>query len=178
MSFFSPSNYSAVQKLAHWTIVVLCVAEFPTAGAIRRTHHVNPFGIKPESVDLLLHKVHAWSGWAILLLAIVLLALRVFRGAPELPQGMTRLERGLARLSHVALYSAILILVITGTVAAYVSARYFSPLHIAFTYIGIGLVLVHAAAALWHQFVRRDDLLSRMLPNRRRRDRREDATSR
>ena len=113
-----------------------------------------------------------------MLLAIVLLALRVFRGAPEMPQGMTRLERGLARLSQVALYSAILILVITGTVAAYVSARYFSPLHIAFTYIGIGLVLVHAAAALWHQFVRRDDLLSRMLPNRRRRDRREDATSR
>ncbi len=175
MSSPSPSTYSVVQKFAHWMIVILCVAEFPTASAIRRTHHVNPFGIKPESVDLFLHKVHAWSGWAILLLAIVLLLLRIVRGAPELPPGMTRLQRRLARFGHVALYGTILILVVTGTVAAYFSARYFSPLHVTFTYIGIGLVLVHAAAALWHQFVRRDNLLVRMLPNRTRNEREDSA---
>lgn len=169
MSHFSPSSYSAVQKLAHWTIAILCIAEFPTAGAIRRTHHVNPFGIKATTLDLLLHKVHAWSGWVVLLLAATLLLLRLVHGAPALPQGMTALQRGLARLGHVALYAGILILVVTGTLAAYVSPR-FSPMHIYFTYLGIGLVAVHAAAALWHQFIRRDNLLSRMLPKVARRE--------
>jgi len=163
VSFPSSSTYSFAQKLAHWMIAVLCVVQFPTAGGIQRTHHVNPFGIKPAPFDLLLHKVHAWSGWSILLLAVVLLLLRVLRGAPELPAGMTILERGLARLGHVALYGAILILVTTGTLAAYFSPR-FAPTHVLFTYLGIGLVFLHAAAALWHQFIRRDTLLARMLP--------------
>jgi cytochrome b561 len=90
-------TYSSLQKLAHWAIVCLCVAEFPTASAIRRTHHVNPLGFKPAAADLFFHNVHAWSGWLILLLAAILLSLRVVRGAPALPAGMTRLERGLAR---------------------------------------------------------------------------------
>jgi cytochrome b561 len=76
---------------------------------------------------------------------------------------MTILERGLARLGHVALYGAILILVTTGTLAAYFSPR-FAPTHVLFTYLGIGLVFLHAAAALWHQFICRDTLLARMLP--------------
>ena len=161
-----PQTYSFAQKSAHWMIVILCVIEFPTAPGIRRTHHVNPFGIKHAPLDLVLHTVHAWSGWAILLLAIFLLVLRIFRGAPALPHGTGTVERILARLGHAALYAGIVILVTTGTLAAYFSPR-FSPIHILFTYIGIGLVLLHTAAALWHQFIRRDNLLTRMLPRYR-----------
>lgn len=155
-------SYSFAQKLAHWMILALCVVQFPTAGGIQRTHHVNPFGIKPAPFDLVLHKVHAWSGWMILLLATILLLLRVVRGGPALPQGMNIAERGLARLGHVALYGGILVLATTGTLAAYFSPR-FAPLHALFTYVGVGLVFLHAAAALWHQFIRRDNLLARML---------------
>ncbi len=133
---------------------------------MRRTHHVNPFGFRPDATDLLLHKVHAWSGWAILLLAALLLLLRLARGAPALPSNMSLIERALARLNHVALYGMILVLVVTGTIAAYFSARLFSPAHIVATYVGIGLALLHVTAALWHQLVRRDDLLLRMLPGR------------
>ena len=161
----SPQAYSFGQKFCHWTILVLCVVQFPTAGGIQRTHHVNPFGIKPAPLDLALHKVHAWSGWAILLLAAVLLLLRILRGAPALPQGMNIAERGLARIGHVALYGGTFILVTTGTLAAYFSPH-FAPMHVVFTYVGIGLVFLHAAAAFWHQFIRHDNLLSRMLPRR------------
>ena len=120
---------------------------------------------QPASLDLVFHKVHAWSGWAILLLTAVLLLLRVLRGAPALPEGMNIAGRGLARFGHVALYGGIFILVTTGTLAAYFSPR-FSPMHVLFTYLGTGLVFLHTAAALWHQFIRRDNLLTRMLPQR------------
>src|SRR5215472_6716697 len=38
------------------------------------------------------------------------------------------------------------------------------PLHTRLSYVGICLVTVHVAAALYHHFGRRDDVLRRMLP--------------
>ncbi|HXN80442.1 MAG TPA: cytochrome b [Steroidobacteraceae bacterium] len=38
------------------------------------------------------------------------------------------------------------------------------PLHIWLSYLGMCLVVVHIAAALYHHFYRRDDVLTRMLP--------------
>lgn len=156
------SNYSLMQKAAHWAILALCVVQFPTASAIQRTHVVNPFGIKPSQLDLLFHKIHAWSGWTILLLAIALLALRVFHGVPKLPSAMSVWQRWLAHATHIGLYCGILALTVTGTGTMYFS-RAFGPYHVTLTKIGIWLVALHVAAALWHQFMLRDGLLKRMM---------------
>jgi cytochrome b561 len=40
----------------------------------------------------------------------------------------------------------------------------FLPLHIRLSYAGMSLVALHIAAALYHHFARRDDVLIRMLP--------------
>jgi cytochrome b561 len=125
-----------------------------------------PFGIKPAPLDLFLHKVHAWSGWTILALAIILLAVRLVRGAPALPYGMSAWQRWLAYAAHAGLYGFILALAVTGTGAMYV-ARAFAPIHIALTNFGIALVLLHVLAVIWHQVVRRDGLLLRMMPQGR-----------
>lgn len=165
MRFPSALNYSPVQKAAHWLIVLLSLSQFPTAWAIQRTHVGHPFGIRPAPLDLFLHKVHAWSGWTILLLAIVLLMLRVVRGAPDLPRDMTRWQRWLAHAGHFLLYAGIVVLVTTGTGAMYLSQR-FAPVHLLLVKFGITLVLLHVAAAIWHQAIRRDGLLWRMMPSR------------
>jgi cytochrome b561 len=47
------------------------------------------------------------------------------------------------------------------------TARAIKKLHELLGNAMIVLVLLHAVAALWHQFVRRDGLLQRMLPSRR-----------
>jgi cytochrome b561 len=159
-------TYSGAQKVAHWLILALCISQFPTASAIQRTHMAGPFGLKPAEFDLFLHKVHAWSGWTILLLALVLLVLRLRRGAPALPPAMPAWQRLAAHAAHACLYAGIVALAVTGTGAMYLS-RSFAPVHIALTKFGMALVAVHAAAALWHQFVLRDDVLGRMVPRRR-----------
>lgn len=61
------------------------------------------------------------------------------------------------------------VLVVTGTGTMYLSQR-FAPFHILFVNIGIVLIGLHALAVLWHQFIRRDALLLRMLPAQRRAD--------
>ena len=159
-------SYSLAQQVAHWAILGLCILQFPTASAIQRTHAVGPFGLKPAPFDLFLHKVHAWSGWTILLLATILLGLRLVRGAPLLPSAMAAWQRWTAHATRVCLYLGILALAVTGTGTMYLSQS-FAWVHIFLTKVGIGLVALHAAAALWHQFMLRDGLLWRMLPSLR-----------
>lgn len=125
-----------------------------------------PFGIKPAPLDLFLHKVHAWSGWTILMLAILLLAVRLVWGAPALPHGMSAWQRWLAHTVRAGLYGFILALVVTGTGAMYVASG-FAPIHVALTKLGIALVVLHVLAVIWHQIVRRDGLLLRMMPKGR-----------
>jgi cytochrome b561 len=165
MRFPVALSYSPVQKIAHWLIVALSLSQFPTAWAIQRTHVGHPFGIRPSQVDLFLHKIHAWSGWTILLLAMILVACRVARGVPPLPHETPIWQRRMARAAHSFLYAGIVSLAVTGTGAMYLSQR-FAPIHVLLVKLGIALVLLHVAAALWHQAVRRDGLLWRMLPQR------------
>src|SRR5260221_11568872 len=81
--------YSTLQKAAHWAIAVLCVLEFPTAVGIQRSHLGHVFGIKAPPTDLVRAAAHEWSGWLILALVVMLLASRILRGAPSLPDGMS-----------------------------------------------------------------------------------------
>lgn len=121
------------------------------------------FGIKPRVMDLLQAAVHEWSGWLIFVLVAALLVSRILRGAPRLPDGMQLWQRWAAYTSHAAIYLGLLSLVASGAWAMYLNGR-FAFAHIALAKIGIGLVAIHAAAALWHQLIRRDGLLERMLP--------------
>lgn len=156
--------YSTFAKLAHWTILVLAIVQFPTARAIQRTHIQHPFGLTPSEFDLFLHQVHAWSGWAIGILSLVLLVQRLQGRAPPLPAGMRPWQVKLSAAGHLLLYAGLAGLVVTGTGAMYFWSG-FRPIHKVVLWGGVGLVTIHVAAALWHQFVRRDGLMRRVLPS-------------
>ena len=158
--------YSALQKISHWIIVILCVLEFPTAEGIRKSHAGHAFGIKAPLFDQLSAIAHEWGGWLILGLGILLVLSRVVRGTPRLPSDMRLWQRMFAHLAHVAIYLGLIALVASGVAAMYVSGRY-AFVHITLANAGIGLIAAHVAAALWHQFIRRDYLLDRMLPSRK-----------
>jgi cytochrome b561 len=95
-------------------------------------------------------------------------------------------EQTLARAAHWLLYALLLVLPILGWAAA--SARNWTvrvfdlltlpqlvptdakigftagDIHVALSYVLLGLIGLHVAAALYHYFVRRDRVLQRMLP--------------
>ena len=163
-SFTSPSDgvYSLAQKLLHWGIAVLCLAQVPTSWAIQRTHMAHAF-MRPSERDLLLHAVHAWAGWTILALLGARLLFRVQRNGPGLPTGTKLVYRYGAAASHASLYVLLIALPVTGTLTMYIS-RTFAPANSVLAWTLLGLVTVHATAALWHQFVLRDGTLLRILP--------------
>nr|WP_280952644.1 cytochrome b/b6 domain-containing protein [Rhizobium subbaraonis] len=156
-----PDEFPLAHRLMHWTVLVLCLVQVPTAWAIQRTHMAHLF-MKPRPFDLFLHQVHAWSGWAILGLVLAQLVMRLAYGRPPPARGMSVVERIIAAVMHVALYAVLIALPVTGTIAMYVTFR-IAPVHSLLSWTLLVLVLLHAAAALWHHFWRRDDVLWRMI---------------
>lgn len=162
-SLVPPDNqsYTLAQRTLHWLVVALCISQVPTSWAIARTHMAHGF-MKPDPFDLFLHSVHAWSGWAILAFAIVRLGLRVVQGVPELPDGSSTMVRWGSATSHTVLYALLFALPVTGTGAMYISGA-FAPAHRFLTWCLLVVAILHAVAALWHHFVKRDHVLRRII---------------
>ena len=164
-SFTTPAlgGYSTAQKLLHWGIALLCLAQVPTARAIQRTHMGHGF-LRPSEADLFLHSVHAWVGWIIFGLVGARLVIRARNDGPASLVGIRPVHRIAATMSHLALYALLIALPITGTITMYVSQSY-APIHRALSWTLLAVVTLHIVVAIWHHVVLRDGTLSRMLPN-------------
>ncbi|MEM7404541.1 MAG: cytochrome b [Pseudomonadota bacterium] len=139
----------------------------------------------PMSVTKL--KLYAWHksiGVTILALLLIRMLWRVIDERPQLPDGMGRAARRLARLTHVLLYLLMLVVPLSGLLINTASGFPLNvfglfkipPLmasdeqwqlvgewaHVIAGSVLAALVIGHVAAALHHHFVRRDDLLKRM----------------
>ena len=66
-----------------------------------------------------------------------------------------------AQALHLAFYAAIIGQASLGFVASYLTFSV-APLHVAGSWIILGMVAVHVAAAAWHTLVLKDDTLDRM----------------
>ena len=130
--------------------------------------------------------VHASAGFVLLVLAIVRIIWR-WRRPPPQALAASRLERILARVTHIALYCAIILIPLTGWLAYTEHVRrslgirpaslfgWRIPLlpdfginwHLVHNWGGklvLALIALHVAAALKHHFYDRDTTLKRMLP--------------
>ena len=142
-----------------------------------------------------LYQTHKSWGVVIFTLALIRVAWRAAHRVPDLPMEMSRLEAALARGSHGALYVLMVLTPITGWLTASASTlqdRFgirnmvfgmfelpdpFRPstgeLEVLFRWAHATcvsalalLIAIHAAAALRHQFIRRDGVLRRMILGR------------
>jgi cytochrome b561 len=175
--------WDAVTKLFHWSTALLILVMI-VLGWLAVSYPMSPTKIE-------LFTWHKSLGLFILAWTAFRLAWRATRRAPPLPEGMSRVEQWSARVSHTGLYLLLIGMPVSGWIinsAADFPLKWFglfrvpqlvSPderlQHIAedvhyvlFWLIAI-LVIIHAAAAFHHHFVRRTDVLRRMLPSRRNR---------
>jgi cytochrome b561 len=118
-------------------------------------------GQTPSPDATLWGNVHIWVGFTVLAAVALRLALRV-QHVPALEEGNPALAR-LARVTHIAFYVLLIALPITGALAYYLDMPAMGEIHALGKPVLIALIVLHVLAALWHQFVRRDGLLVRML---------------
>jgi cytochrome b561 len=174
--------FDQVTITLHWITLLLVLAMVGT-GLL-----YGPMEERPWAPSLLW--AHRSLGVTVWMVTVVRLSWRL-TGArmPEFPTSMTRLHRFAVRSSEYGLYVILLTQPITGlaqtvshgapfellawTVPSLVSKHLgyvvlFYAVHKLSAWALIGLVSLHASAALFHHFIRRDDVLETMAPILRR----------
>lgn len=171
-------RYGAIAQLFHWVIVALIITQFVLANQA----HDLPLG--PAKIATL--ALHKSVGMTVFGLAVLRLIWRWFNPIPDVPTSTPRWQRVAAHISHWALYGLIMVTPLIGWLMS--SARNFSvswfgimtlpdlvkpnkasyeffhEVHEALATALLIVALVHAAAALKHHFLDRDNVLRRMLP--------------
>jgi len=176
----SSARWGAVAQAFHWVIVWALLAQFVLASAAEDM----PAGVG-KLATLARHKS---IGITILVLAVLRLGWRWSQRAhsPGLPADLKPYERVLAQLIHPALYALLFALPLSGWLMS--SAKHYTvswfgwltlpdlvaPNETVFELLKgthellanalLVLAALHVAAALMHHFVRKDTVLTRMLP--------------
>ena len=176
------NHFGGVAKTLHWAMFALIAAQFVVAWTMPPIE----WGTEPE----VLINLHLSLGVLLMLLVIVRLVWRFRHPVPPPIPGTPAWQRSAASLTHFGLYALLLILPLTGWAAA--SARGWpvtlfglfrlpalvpedtqwgfkaGDLHAdRLSWALLALIGLHILAGLYHHFLRRDDVLRRMLPGRR-----------
>ena len=174
-----PERFDAFAILFHWLVAGLIVANVLIAWSLDNFDRHDPVHDK-------ILTVHKSIGVVILLLAALRLAWRWTHPAPLLPETMPRWMRFAAQADQVVLYAILFIMPVTGLIDAggfSEPVNFFflfklpplighdEPLghaamavHKATAWVLYILLALHAAAALFHHYVLKDQILRRMLP--------------
>jgi cytochrome b561 len=174
--------FDTVTITLHWITLLLVLAMLGTGLLYGRMEH------QSRAPSLLW--AHRSLGVIIWMTTVVRLLWRLkWARLPEFPTSLTRLHRFAVRSSEYGLYLLLLTQPVTGlaqtisreapfgllawTVPSIVSKHFgyvvlFYAIHKFGAWCLIGLVSLHASAALFHHFIRRDDVLETMAPVLRR----------
>jgi cytochrome b561 len=174
----TPNTYGNGARLAHWLTLLLLIGSFGL-GWTMTDLDVSPLRLK-------LYAYHKWLGVTIFMLVALRLIWRLVSPPPPLPAHLPGWERRAADVSHHLLYLLLFAVPLSGWLMS--SAKGFQtvlfglwpipdlltknpPLgaaleavHETLTWIFLGMIALHAAAALKHHFIDRDEVLARMLP--------------
>jgi cytochrome b561 len=176
----SIARYGAVAQALHWIVVALIITQFTLAWMA-------------DDLPIGLHKLallarHKSIGITIMGLAALRLAWRLVNPSPALPPQTSRLQRWAAHTAHALLYVLLFAVPLMGWLMSSAKNytvswfnlfalpnlvapnedlfKLFREAHEALAITLLTIAVVHALAALKHEFVDKDNVLRHMLPMR------------
>jgi cytochrome b561 len=183
MTKANSTRYNSVAIILHWLIFATLFANVASGWATEDL---------PKEQAIALMQTHKSLGITILLLSIFRLVWRHINPPPAPPLGMNAREILIMKLTHIAFYGLMIGIPLLGWVIISTSSYKFpthfwgtfevpllplggmdftKPLHklaefghSKLVWLGIILMVLHAGAALKHQFIDKDGVLGRMLP--------------
>ena len=174
------SKYSGLQITLHWLVFLLVVVAY-CAMEFR--------GYFPRSARPLINMVHVSCGISILVLMVARLLVRLKYPSPLITPKPKAMMTGLAHLGHLVIYILFIALPIIGLLMMWnrgnnwfafgimmphASESNFDLVdtlkswHVTLATLGYYVIGLHAAAALTHHYLWKDDTLLRMMPGKRR----------
>jgi cytochrome b561 len=177
----APHGYDPVMKAVHWSVLLLITVAYI---AIWAGHTVATAEQRAVLVQL-----HRSLGVTIFVLTLFRLGWRWHARIPGLPADIPAIQKVAARATEYLIYVLLLAQPTLGVLhtnargksvdffflgelppivgSDKILARQAIAAHDLVAYVLVAVVALHAAAALFHHFVRRDDVLNAMLPRRR-----------
>lgn len=171
-------NYTRTAIALHWLTATLILITF-VLGVYMHELTFSPFKLK-------LFSYHKWIGVTIFLLTLVRLAWRTTHTPPPMPDTIPLWQQRAADGVHLLLYALMLAIPVSGWLMSSAKGvpvvylgllqlpdlvnkdkalgEFLTMVHQAFVFGLMGLVGMHAAAALKHHFIDHDATLRRMLP--------------
>jgi len=177
------SSYGNVAKAFHWIMFLLLV------GVVIIGYYM--YGLPAETPEQRGYKfgLYGWHksfGILVLLLVVLRLGWRIFNPPPKMPGSLSKIEACSAHAMHIMLYIVMFVQPLSGWLMSSLgghSVKFFGleipalagkdkamqgiihEVHEITAIVLIVLFVVHVAAALFHHYVRKDDVLRRMLPH-------------
>jgi cytochrome b561 len=155
-----PTGYTRTQIILHWLVFVLVVLQFvlhdPIAEAWDKIEEGLEVGFDPLVAQ------HVFTGFLILVLVVIRMAIKAKRGAPTLPANEPAILKIAAHGTHLGLYALLILMPISGAVAWFGGIEAAADGHEAMKVIVIALVALHVLGALFQHFVLKSDVLTRM----------------
>lgn len=179
MDLMTRQKYSSLSISLHWLTVILMVAVYASI----ELHEAIPRG---NALRGAMEDWHIYIGLVILPIAVFRLAFNLTQSTPAITPRLRSWQAGMATAMKVYLYGLMLLMPVLGWVflsaegeavgffglqlpaIAPVSdslAEFGEEAHALLGESGYLFIVLHAAAALYHHYVVRDDTLRRMLPD-------------
>lgn len=176
-AYRAPARFSVLQRVLHWLMAACILAMLFIGVGMNST-------VMPNYVPLV--ATHKTLGFVVLVLALIRLGVRLVLGAPPLPADLPPLIRFGAHASHYGLYALMIGMPLLGwgmqSAGAYPvvllghielpailpqndflhTVLWDAHFYLAFAFFA--LILLHAGAALFHLFIRRDGVFESMAP--------------
>jgi cytochrome b561 len=156
------TQYSGLQIALHWGIAVLIAINWFTGEAM-----ITAFDgmIDGEAGKASLQSsLHIYLGLAVFFLALARLVLRIVQGKPAAADKTPGLLNKMAEAAHWLLYGLMVAVPFLGGLAWYRGMESAGDLHVLVMNGMLILIGIHAVAGLFHHYVIKDGLLSRMIP--------------
>jgi cytochrome b561 len=173
------SSWGSAARAFHWILGLTII------GMLAFGWWMNHIPARPDR--FFYRSIHADIGYLLLVLTALRLIWRALNPTPALPTGTSSWQRVAAWVSHGALYLVTFVVIMLGwahsgarpqgdygsffglfhvpqfTSPDKATADAFEDRHIYAAYVLLALIVIHLAAAAWHQFIKRDRVAARMV---------------
>lgn len=170
------SSYGLITRLFHWLISVAMITMIIVGFTMT--------SMAPSDDKWQLYGLHKASGVLVLALVFFRLLWRIINATVDLPSDLPGWQKLASNLTHYLLYMFMFLMPISGllmaslgghdinvfdlfTVSAFVKnipvATFFHSIHVISAWGFSGLIALHICAGLYHHFIRRDNILVRMV---------------
>lgn len=181
MAKATPRSYSSLSIALHWLMLLLIVAVYAAI-------NLREFYPRGSDIREAFKMWHFMLGLSVFVLVLVRIAARVIGGTPAITPQPPKWQNILAKVTHLGLYALMIGMPIGGWLILSASGKpipffglelpalvapnkdfagQIKEIHETFGTVGYYLIGLHAAAALFHHYIVKDNTLRRMMPGAR-----------